>query len=160
MDTITLPMVDTDVSLKDALKTMKDAGRSGIVWQKNSREFVLYTAARVVVGTSKKHGQSLLDLQGENVNTPDIGTIADKTAHSFIGLEILAATLHAATVTYGLLAAGVAGDVKKAILFTNDPNVRTKLESAPADCFCPQCDRAGQRGSTCPIHKVLLVCGS
>ena len=153
-------MVESDVSLQDALAKMRKAGRSGIVWQKSPQEFVLYTAARVVIEKSKKRAKSLHDLQGEPIDIPDIGTIASATPEPFIGLEKLFGTLRSASTVYGLLAAGLAGDHKKALLFTIDPLAREKLESGPADCFCPECDRAGPKGTKCPIHKVLLVCGS
>ena len=159
MDTITLPMVESDMSLQDALIKMRQARRSGIVWQRNPKEFVLYTAARVVIEKSKRKAKSLGDLQGEPIDIPDIGTIANATPEPFIGLEELFATLRSPRTSYGLLAAGLAGDYKKALLFTIDPNAREKLESGPADCFCPACDRAGAKGTKCPIHKVLLVCG-
>jgi len=160
LGTIALPLVDSDASLDDALAMMREASRSGLVWRRSPNEFVLYTAARVVLQKREHDARFLHDLVGQAIVAPDIGKVADATPNSFLAWETLISTLPSLHPAYGLLAANVAGDSMSALLFTTDEDALVKLEPAPADCFCPQCDRGGPRGSKCPIHAVLLVCGS
>lgn len=66
-DSISLPITDENLSLTEALQNMKEAGRSGLVWRKQSTEFSLITAADVLRGR-KARAKRLEDLPGKRIH--------------------------------------------------------------------------------------------
>ncbi len=155
MESITLPMILTDLSLEDAFDTMKSAGRSGIVWQKSPDEFRLYTAADVVVNIAS--GETHLgQLPGEEVELPDIPAVAKATPEPYIDTERLAASL-SLDKGYGLLAAGQYKTQLRATLIVRTAELLANLEPAPEDCYCAK-GHPGPRGGTCPRDGTKIRC--
>ncbi|MGD0124738.1 MAG: hypothetical protein ABSF46_05215 [Terriglobia bacterium] len=71
MESIALPMVLTDLRPEVAIDAIRSARRSGIVRQKSSNQFRLYTADEVVVNMAR--GETHLgQMPGGELELPDI----------------------------------------------------------------------------------------
>jgi hypothetical protein len=156
MESISLPMILTDLSLEDAFDAMKSARRSGIVRKKSANEFRLYTAADVVVNIARGEKQHLDQLPGEKLELPDITAVAKETPEPYIDTERLATSLSSGK-GYGLLAAGRYEAQLRAILLVTTAELLAKLEPEPEDCYDAN-DHPGPRGGTCPKDGLKFQC--
>jgi hypothetical protein len=156
MDSIALPMVESDVTLEQAFEVMKTAGRSGIVWRKRPTEFVLYQARNVVIGLAGA-AQRLSNVVGESVAVPDIGTMARSSPTPSVALEDLGDSL-AKTARLGVIAAGASHGSARALLFFRDSDLRPMLEPGPQDCYCRSCGTPGRKGSPCKVDGTIVTC--
>ena len=85
VDSISLPITDVNLSLSEALQNMKRAGRSGLVWRRQSTEFSLITAADVVRGRRAK-AKRLEDLPSKRIHV--------YTPAELLGIEALETGRH------------------------------------------------------------------
>jgi hypothetical protein len=157
--TISLPMVQTDITLDDAISRMKQAGRSGVVWRRTPSEFVMYKASDIVIAKSKSKRRvtKLSELLGQNIETPDITSIAGSTPEPFIQFENLSKSLKSTKSQFGLLGVWEEGEAK-AFVFGSAVDLIAKMEPGPSDCYCEIGGEPGVRGKKCEMHGVLPKC--
>jgi hypothetical protein len=115
MDVISLPVVDVESSLKNALAEMKRSKRSGLLGRSGST-IELFTAAGVKGGLTKGKGSTLKDIGGIPLHVGDLTSLAKSTPEPYISSDLLVDSLKKSGKKFGLLSAPT-DNKKRAIIY-------------------------------------------
>ena len=97
-----LPLIDHDSTVDDALQTMRKAKRSGVVVRKGSK-FQLHTAKEVASAMEKGSAQELKDLRGIPIHVPSPVLTRQPSSGARPSTDLLLSSLRKSGKNYGVL---------------------------------------------------------
>lgn len=109
MRSTSLPLLDCNSSLDDALQTMRKAKRSGVVVQTGTK-FHLHTAKAVFSAIDKRSGRELRDLKGLSIHVPSVVLTKQATSPVRLSTQILLSSLNKSGKSYGVLSIPTSGE--------------------------------------------------
>src|SRR5579864_3375356 len=156
METLSLPMIKVEDSLRDVIKLMRATSRSGAVFREGNK-YWLVKAPDVVIHIRMDPEATISSLPHAPIREIDVARVARKTPGPTLHLRSLADELTQSETGLGVLVESE----KQVVVATVSEALHTLLFSGPRDCYCSKTGDpvpGGTDGAPCPERDGGTVC--